>query len=520
MHRTILVTLALLCLLLPPAMASAQEEAGPEMKPEPEGANDVARRLAEMEEKLAQQQERIDAQQSTIEELKTQSEEADRSAEGDEDFTGEEGDFSELQGADIQTKDLLDVYGFFDLGFYKAFLDDKSPYYMFVGHASTFVMTNLNLYFASQMTDNLSALVELRFSFLPTGQEVSSAQVIHVGDNEIQVSEMERQDTTVWDSSTVMEFRQGGLTIERVHLTYEPIDWFNVIAGRYITPYGIWNVDHGSPVILTVRTPYMLTRQMFPTAQTGFQIYGRFYPRYDLFFDYSVTLSNGRGPMSEVMDLDENKALGLRLRLSYEGDDVFISAGSYGYVGKYTDALKTTHLQMMNDENGDLVLDESADQPIAVEVTDTWAFREYAVSADLKMEFWGVGLQSEFVWRYTDVTAPDHRRLETNLFAGAPAEMSLYTPSMIGLGAYGLLYWELPLSKWIAPVRLTPYVMYEWNSSDDTTPFTNFQFVLAGLNVKPSPYVTLKAEYFRGIPESELYGEDLQGIYLQMAVTF
>jgi hypothetical protein len=508
-RRAMAAALCAATLLLSGA-ALCQEEAAAAGSVEP-GA-DIAAKLAEMEARLESQQAEIEAQREQIRALQ------EEGAAGGEEATTEES--LELEGASVETGDLLDVYGFFDLGFYKAFLEEDSSYNMFLNDASTFVITNLNLYLASQMTESLGALVELRFSFLPTGQEETTGQVIHVGDTEIQVAEYQRLDTTVWDSSTVMEFRQGGLSIERVHLTYEPLDWLGFLAGRFLTPYGIWNVDHGSPVILTARTPYMLTRRMVPSAQTGVQVYGRFYPRYDLFFDYAITLSNGRGPMDEVMDLDDNKAVGLRMRLSYEGDDVNIAAGGYGYLGSYTDITKTAHLMMTTDANGDMVLDESADQPMSVQVERDWAFMEYAVSADLLMEFWGVGLQSEFVWHYVDVEVPGVRATETNLFTGAPADLLLYTPSSVGYGVYSLLYWRLPLDRWIRPVKLTPYVMYEYNSADDTTPYTNFQFLLAGLNVKPSPFVTFKGEYFRAIPESEFYGDDLQGIYFQMAVTF
>ena len=40
------------------------------------------------------------------------------------------------------------------------------------------------------------------------------------------------------------------------------------------------------------------------------------------------------------MDLDENKATGLRLRLSYIKNNVEVSLGGYGYMGDYTDNKK------------------------------------------------------------------------------------------------------------------------------------------------------------------------------------
>jgi hypothetical protein len=470
------------------------------------GSDDLATRMADMEKMFEEQQARIDVQDATITRLENENKEKPTVV-----YEGEE-----LEKIEVSTTELFKIYGFFDLGFYKAFYEEDSLYDLFLNESSTFVVTNLNVYLASQMTETLSALVELRFSFLPVG-ESTSAQVVHIGDTELQITEYERLDTTVWDSSTLMEFRQGGVNIERVHLNYEPLDWLNFLGGRFLTPYGIWNVDHASTVIMTVRSPYMVTRQMVPAAQTGIQIYGRLYPRYDLFFDYAVTLSNGRGAMDEVMDLDENKAVGLRLRFSYESDNINISLGGYGYVGEVSDVTKTGHMVLKED---DMTLDEDVETPIWFEVTSVGKYMEYITSADLLMEFWGVGLQSEFIWRYIDMEAPGVRDPDNNLFSGAPADLPLYTPTNSGIGYYALLYWELPLHRWISPVKITPYVMYEDTKDDDTTTFTTFQFLLAGLNVKPSPFVTLKGEYFRAIPESELFGESISGMYFQMAVTF
>ena len=89
--------------------------------------------------------------------------------------------------------------------------------------------------------------------------------------------------------------------------------------------------------------------------------------------------------------------------------------------------------------------------------------------------------------------------------------------SFIGQSVYGLLGYTLPLD---IPVRITPYIMYEYNTANDTQPYLNMQYYIAGVNVKPSPYVTLKVEGNIIDPENDFYGENMKSLMLQTAVSF
>ena len=525
MPRTLhaMTLLAVLFSALLPVAARAQATAAPAAPaaaPTPVPAQgDVSARVSDLERKLAEQAQTIaelkaasDASKAEVGELK----DAVATASTDQD----EAAFAQ-GGEEYSSKEPLSVYGFFDLRYLQGLWDKDSAFNLYFPSHGSFMMTNINLYFASQMTDTLEALVELRLSFMPQGwvgdnyvAEAYTATGVPLGT----AGEWLRLDTTMRDPGTTAEFQQGGLTLERVHLTWAPVDWFKILAGRFLTPYGIWNVDHGSPVILTVVTPYMQLRELVPLAQTGLQVFGRFYPRNDLFLDYAVTLSNGRGALDSVMDLDDNKGVGLKLKLSYEGDKATAALGAYGYYGKYSDTQFHSHV-ILDPATG--TMDDDVDKPLTYHEKVTNGYGEGVVSTDLLLELFGVRVQSEFIWRRIDVDHPRQLYSREMLFSGASILADhLFQASYTGWGYYVLLAYELPIANLLHGVRITPYAMWEDTRGYDTFPYVNFKLVTGGLNVKPSPYVTLKLEYMAAIPQSEVYGETLHAIQAQIAVSF
>ncbi len=481
------------------------ETAGEEQEAE------VESRLEELEQKLSEQRTRIDDLESdnAESEARAQSLASKLEAVRDKQTEVELDALDEAPGGGGSGfEKRFQFWGFFDLTFSRYFYPDDAAYNMFITKQPTFLMSNVNLYFASQMTETLSALVETRFSFMPHGHETSY---------EIEgVSEYERTDTTVLDPFTSAFYRQHGVTLERVHLTWAPADWFNVLAGRYLTPYGIWNVDHGSPVVIPIRVPYLQLREMVPLSQTGLQVRGRLFPLADLYFDYAVTFSNGRGPMDEVHDLDSNKGAGLRLRLEYDGDPVRVAAGGYGYYGKVSDTREVVTMELTDEGQ----LDTSAELPIRDQVVTTSRYDEVVASADLLVELFGVRLQGEYVWRRWDVSKPKVRDEAATMFDGGQPGDAYYAPGFIGWGVYGMLAYELPLQRWIAPVRITPYILCEVNRHDDTLEYQNLTTFIGGLNVKPSPYVTLKLEGGIAVPQEDYLGGTLKSVAAQLAVSF
>ncbi len=497
--------LFLLVLLSPAARAQVETDDTVERE-EGSRLEDFDRRLAEQQGLIEAQQEQIAAQQEALEEQKGRitglSEELE--AQQLEELEGE------LEGGEHKASRLMNIYGFFDLTFTKNFLGDDSPYMIATHQTTSFVFSRLNLYFDSQMTETLSALAEFRFSFLPHGYETNLEVVGPTGET-IPGTEYERVDTTVLNPVSLEFSRTGTVYIERAHLTYAPFDWLQVLVGRYLTPYGIWNVDHGPTVILTTAVPYMQIRELVPLAQTGVQVFGRLFPTDRLFFDYAITLSNGRGPIDTIWDLDDNKGVGLKLKLRYEHDRVSFAIGAYGYYGTFTDIKKM--IQMEADDPGSL-------SNVKIQTTD--AYRECIGAGDVLLEVNGVRLQTEFVLQYSDRTAatliePEFLRLlqEEPGYAGPH-----YYADNLAKSYYVLLGWELPLRQWIGQVRITPYAMYEHNLSHEAIEMLNARFLTWGLNVKPSPFVALKAEGGILFPTEEGVNDRPKSLHLQMAVFF
>jgi len=433
-------------------------------------------RIAELERKLEEQKRDFDQRISAIEE-------AQEDQALDDLPTGFEPSF--------------DIYGFFDLSFNK-FVPQEGGFFDGVLHGdSSFFMQNLNLYFNSRMTESLSAIAELGFTFAPTGQERS-----------IEVegfSDFERAETSSTDPFHAEETRLGGLRIERVHLTWRPSDYFGVVAGRFLTPFGIWNIEHGSPVLISIRPPLMQTKHLVPLSQTGVQVFGDFHLKPGHMLQYALTLSNGRGPMDEVYDLDANKAGGLRLRYVFDNPKTRFALGGYGYTGKYTDK----HHRI------------ASIQPFDLEYYTVEQYQEWIGTLDALIEAGGFRAQAEYGRR---LVLYQERPLQL------PEDGGGYPADFVSQAVFVMVSYTLPLEKYIGDFGITPYVSGDHMKDNDVDHRWGCTLV-AGLNLRPSPFVVLKAEYYTTVfPEwhtdaveegtMEEATERFWGIAAQMAVSF
>jgi len=384
------------------------------------------------------------------------------------------------------------IFGFFDMSYLKTYYSKGDTLYRAVlpmPTQSTFMLTGVNVFLANQITERLKFLSEIRFTYLPLGNEsgTETYAVLPNGSTMNLGTKYSRTDTTVSDP-TAQSYRLGGLSLERLQVTYTLNDYLAVTAGHFLTPYGIWNVDHGSPVILMFHAPIFQSVSMMPTQQLGLQLFGRVYLARDLSLDYAGTVSNGRGPEDSVVDLDNDKAVGLRWHLNYEIDDFSISLGQYGYTGRYTDSKKAIYFGPGTGDTSEIT-------------TITQQYRERILASDVLIKFFGIRLQGEAVLRQVMFDVPT--QVSASEFNGNPAVASqYYSASYSAWGYYGLLAYELPEQLTTRKVRVTPYFYYERFVLNDTVLNSGRNRTFCGgFNIKPYRNLVLKLEYDRFVSD-------------------
>jgi hypothetical protein len=274
------------------------------------------------------------------------------------------------ESAEYESPEAIQFYGFMDFGFQRMFVP-KSSYYRQVvrTNESTFVLGNVNLYIDAKPTDELRALIEVRFTNLPHGSEYGLGGL---------PGGYQRTDNLVFDPGDVIglnNVRWGGIVLERAWMEYRYSDALQVRGGQFLTPWGIWNVDHGTPTLISPVLPSMILQQAIPRQQTGLEILGRF-NRPPWTYGYHLTVSNGR--QATLVDFTDNKAVGGRLFARYSGD-VELQIGLTGYWGQYDDLVKNL----------------ISPEPLVIESVQTVARDETALGADLSLDVGKTRLRSE-----------------------------------------------------------------------------------------------------------------------------
>jgi hypothetical protein len=348
----------------------------------------------------------------------------------------------------------IDFFGFADFTFAQPLKSGE-----FVYPFESFAVGNLNAYVGSALGDDWRWLSEVRFMYLPHGS-VPAALVF---------SGAPRTNTSVTDYANYSRpVRWGSISIERAWLEREFHPLLNVRLGHFLSPYGIWNVDHGTPVIIPVVRPYVVGEALIPEHQTGIEVYGTWTDG-GTQLGYHLTLSNGRGPFDTYQDLDHNRALGARLFVRQDVGIGSVTFGASGYRGNYTER----HDQLGTNASGGFVTEYPIDQQ----------YRELSLAMDLKWEWQGLLVQAEAMVNDAAYTR-GHRPVDPNqaIFPGPPG----LTADWRRYGYYGLVGYRTPF--W----GIMPYVFVEDYHSADSTAVAA---VNAGLNIRSTPRVVLKAEF-------------------------
>jgi len=284
-----------------------------------------------------------------------------------------------------------------------------------------------------------------------------------------QTGDIVRTDTTVLDYAGFEEpIHWGGIRIERIWVEHEFSTLFKVQVGQFLTPYGIWNVDHGTPAIIGIRAPVAVADELFPAHQTGIQLYGsKFLDPFEI--GYHLTLSNGRGSV-EYEDFNDDKAVGGRLYLKTEAFGS-LTFGTAFYRGGYYDR---SAKYVLTSKDGHPVVDQ--------QLTTISKYQEFSLGADLKWQWKHLLVQGEAIVNEANYSQGGRPRAQVLLGQqGFQADYRRW-------GAYGLVGYRTP---W---VQTMPYAMLQYIIAPDNPlvpPVLGAQF---GLNIRPTPAVVLKTE--------------------------
>jgi hypothetical protein len=349
----------------------------------------------------------------------------------------------------------LRIYGFADIGLRKIF-PAKDPFIRaLTAQPLTFELGNVNLYFDAQPIQDWRALIETRLTTYPHGAETVDANGRFV-----------RTDTRTFDTNSPSGRNRviwSGIVLERAQIEHTITDLFNVRVGYFLTPYGIWNVDHGTPTLISLVLPAAQVEEAIPARQLGAQIYGSIFSGpWEL--GYSAYISNGRAPW--LVDISDNKAFGGRLTAK-TGETRPLQLGLSGYYGDSGDNTKQ--------------LDLSNPDQIGITVTKRYHYREWALGADLSLDIGGFRLRTEGVVRRLKYDDGLHEPISF----GAPGT---FEPNRHQYYWYGIFAYRIG--------DFEPYAYTEVRYITPRDAEYNFTYQPSlGLNVYLSSVSQLKAQY-------------------------
>ena len=368
----------------------------------------------------------------------------------------------------------LKLYGFADFSYY-GYSRTPGQWAGILPEHLSFAVGNLNLYIDADIAPNWKSMVEVRFMFLPSGSDqlFENPGTIPPSLSDPLVNSG-RYDVIAADYTDAgRPVPWGGINIERAYLEHTFSAYLRLRAGRFLTPWGIWNVDHGSPVIIGPAKPYLIVYGFFPVAQTGFELLGSVSVGDSMTLGYHLTLSNGRGPVEQYQDYDANKALGGRvfLRGNWLGD---LTIGASAYGGTVTDRRRQINL--------------ATQQP-------TWFnfehARELSLAADVRWLWRGLHVQAEAAV-HQKVWSDGERPVVTNLTTTVIGSQ----PDLQRFALYVLAGYRLPF------FNLMPYLLYGYLDTNQRTALdgaSRAEQLAGGLNIRVAPRVVLKGEWSRVI---------------------
>ncbi|MDY6934768.1 MAG: hypothetical protein SVZ03_11195 [Spirochaetota bacterium] len=370
-----------------------------------------------------------------------------------------------------------------------------------------FVQSDLNLYFTFFVDKGWKAFSEITFRYSPTGEiekEPETTQVVDDSTGEVTLYSTGNMIGTPFDSSymtpTFSLSKYGSIDIERAYIEWNELSYANLRFGRYFTPFGIWQRDHGAPILTSIRLPMLVQAPIIgigmPKAQTGVELVGSMDVAGTL-FEYMAYVGNGISNADALYDDNKNKAAGgfLNIKLPTIADKIDLEFGGSGYYGKTTIISQKTYLldigtsDLLDSTNPNNIVVTMDYDPSKDEYTkkqwDTIALAHLKLSIG-SLPFDGTFiLQTEGLYQWMD---KDNDNRIVNSVHGYPVQeddAKYYT-------YYGQVEYQFYN-------KIAPYFRYEYMAMDTDISQTSIiiessNIYIIGMNFKPKPRIAIKVE--------------------------
>lgn len=351
-------------LLSSSAWAQPATAAPPAATASPDDLQAIRTELEAQRAELAAQRTELEAQRQAIEDQQVQSmvEDAGTATPSDED-----------EPTLPVEEDKIQLYGFMDMGLQRTWGDHVAT--TRAGSTeTTFVVGNVNLYVDAKPVRDWRALTEVRFTLFPDGAEL---------DYDSPFTDYTRMETTVVDVTSagggINEIQWGSIVLERAHIDWTAADWLTLRTGYFLTPVGIWNLDHGSPTLVALTLPAFMVVEEWPIHQTGIEAFGSFLsPPWS--WGYHLYVANGRTPTQ--VDFTDDKNVGGRLWVRTTRP-FRTQLGASFFVGSASDESKE-------------VIDLTT---LAVGRHTEWAYDEQGAAVDFAVDLDRLRIRSEVLMR-------------------------------------------------------------------------------------------------------------------------
>lgn len=436
--------------------------------------------------------------------------------------------------AQLYEEERFKVSGYMNFGYVQFTCEEENNMSeVMVGFNSngSFVQADLNLYFNFFIDEGWRAFSEIGFRYAPSGNYVKDDEESEIHATSEHLTHQEYvyvPENNVAITPTMNRYRYGSIDIERAFIEWNTFSYANIRFGRFFTPYGIWQRDHGAPVYTTTRLPTLIIPSLagvsMPKQQTGIELLGTI-PVGDALMEYAAYVGNGISNNSPIQDDDTNKAVGafVNFKLPIFGS-IDIELGASGYYGQRT-ILKRRIYQV---NYAGLGVDPTDPANLADAATDPyWQNNNTVLTMDwipeknqytanqfdtialahLKISIENLPLggmliiQVEGMYQMADKNEEDHRNV--NSLTGLSVSEDSYT--------YTNYYVQVEYRIF---GRVSPYFRYENTHSDtkilaDTMLRDRSMLYCYGINIKPKPRVAIKFE----VLVADFYHEKVPKIY-------